>query len=128
MYKYVNICVHVQNSATCTFFTPVLMSILTWIRFYLWCRRGAWLLPHPSGPAAPRPLIHTLVTYFFTPSSFPRPGQSSQVRSNFKSEFSRSLEPLLSVMGKGRGDPHAGVPSGRSRGLQRHPVLPFPRP
>ena len=39
------------------------------------------------------------------------------MRSNFKSEFSRSLEPLLSVMGKGRGDPHAGMPSGRPRVL-----------
>lgn len=84
-------------------------------------------LPLP-GPAAPRPLVHTLVTYFFTPSSFPRPGQSSQVRSNFKSEFSRSLEPLLSVMSKGRGDPHAGVPSGRPRDLQSLAAPPVQRP
>ncbi|XP_068216699.1 RING finger protein 207-like [Palaemon carinicauda] len=41
-----------------------------------------------------------------------RPGQSSQVRSNFKSEFARSLEPFLSVVGKGR-DPLA-MPSGSS--------------
>ncbi|KAK3870734.1 hypothetical protein Pcinc_024067 [Petrolisthes cinctipes] len=44
-----------------------------------------------------------------------RPGQSSQVRSNFKSEFARSLEPLLSVVGKARGDASAHtMPSGSS--------------
>ncbi|KAK8744608.1 hypothetical protein OTU49_017391 [Cherax quadricarinatus] len=47
-------------------------------------------------------------------SSFPRPAQSSQVRSSFKSEFSRSLEPLLSSVGKGRGGEPLTMPSGSS--------------
>ncbi|XP_069172288.1 LOW QUALITY PROTEIN: uncharacterized protein [Procambarus clarkii] len=43
-----------------------------------------------------------------------RPGQSSQVRSSFKSEFSRSLEPLLSSVGKGRAGEPLTMPSGSS--------------
>ena len=41
-----------------------------------------------------------------------RPAQSSQIRSNFKSEYARSLEPLLSVTGKLRGDASVNLPSG----------------
>ncbi|KAB7502126.1 hypothetical protein Anas_10588, partial [Armadillidium nasatum] len=43
-----------------------------------------------------------------------RPGQSSQIRTNYKSEFARALESLLSVSSKRRGDSTTTAPSGSS--------------